>query len=142
MPPPKFTPHPQSAPGDFYVENQGCTACGVPHVVAPDLMAWADDNRNHCIWKRQPQTPQELDQAVAVLESQELGCHRYAGDDPAILKRIPAEYCDTLLPQRRNGTLSGDLSGATIDFKFLDEGDSFLRKLWSRIFGKKSKKAG
>ena len=35
---PKFTPHPKSAPGDFYVVKGECLACGVPHVVAPDLV--------------------------------------------------------------------------------------------------------
>src|SRR5580700_3808467 len=39
---PKFTPHPNSMPGDFYVEKGQCLACGVPHVVAPDLVGWTD----------------------------------------------------------------------------------------------------
>ena len=56
--------------------------------------------------EKQPEGPQELDQAIAVLEAQELGCHKYAGDEPAILKRISAAYCDHSLPrQRRPGPL-------------------------------------
>jgi len=49
---PKFTPHPKSAPGDFYVEKGQCLACGVPHVVAPDLVGWADEKIPHCFWKK------------------------------------------------------------------------------------------
>jgi hypothetical protein len=36
MPAPKLTPHPESAPGDFYVEKGMCLSCGVPHVVAKE----------------------------------------------------------------------------------------------------------
>jgi len=49
---PRFTPHPKSAPGDFYVEKGQCLACGVPHVVAPDLVGWADEKIPHCFWKK------------------------------------------------------------------------------------------
>ena len=62
---PKFKPHPQSAPGDFYVENGQCLARGVPHVVAPDLVGWADEKVPHCIWKKQPQTPSEYERVVS-----------------------------------------------------------------------------
>src|ERR1700679_4298191 len=36
----------------------------------------------------------ELERAIAVPETQELGCHRYAGTDPAILDRILSTCCD------------------------------------------------
>jgi hypothetical protein len=85
---PRFAPHPQSAPGDFYVIQNECITCGVPHVVAPELMDWTDD-RYHCFWKRQPENEEELEHAIRVLENQELGCHRYAGNDPRGLNRVP-----------------------------------------------------
>src|SRR5258708_1184507 len=91
---PKFTPHPKSVPGDFYVEKGQCLACGVPHVVAPDLVGWTDEKFPHCFWKKQPGTPAELERAITVLEVQELECHRYAGTDPAILDRVLSVYCD------------------------------------------------
>src|SRR3954453_16553821 len=91
---PKFTPHPKSAPGYFYVEKCEGLACGVPHVVAPDLVGWADEKVPHCFWKKQPETPAELERAIAVLEAQELKCHRYAGTDPTILNRVSSAYCD------------------------------------------------
>jgi hypothetical protein len=98
---PKFTPHPKSAPGDFYVEKGQCLACGLPHVVAPDLVGGTDEKVQHCIWKKQPQTPAELERAIAVLEAQELECHRYAGTDPAILNRVSSTYCDYPMPAPR-----------------------------------------
>lgn len=91
---PKLTPHPMSAPGDFYVEDGQCLACGVPHVVAPDLVGWTDEKVLHCFWKKQPNTPAELERAIAVLDAQELGCHRYAGTDRSILDRISPANCD------------------------------------------------
>src|SRR6476620_11613250 len=84
---PKFKPHPQSAPGDFYVVQNECVTCGMPHVVAPELMAWTEDG-HHCFWKRQPETPDELEHAIRVLETQEFGCHRYAGSDIRVFKRV------------------------------------------------------
>src|SRR5215467_4708692 len=90
---PKFNPHPKSALGDFYVVKGECLACGVPHVVAPDLVGWIGDTQ-HCFWKKQPETPAELERAIAVLEAQELECHRYAGTDFAIVSRISSTCCD------------------------------------------------
>jgi hypothetical protein len=96
--PPLHMPDPAAAPGDFYVESACCTACGVPQVVAPDLIGWTKDEYLHCCWLKQPSTPSELEQAFAIFEAQELGCHRYAGADPEIQKRIGRENCDHPLP--------------------------------------------
>jgi hypothetical protein len=49
----------------------------------------------HCFWKKQPETEAELERAIAVLETQEPGRHRYAGTDPAILDRILSACCDS-----------------------------------------------
>src|SRR5271155_5331318 len=85
---------PRSAPGDFYVENSCCISCGVPQVAAPDLVGWTDAEMSQCYWKRQPETKEELEQAFAIFDGQELGCHRYAGSDPKIQARIGTENCD------------------------------------------------
>ncbi|HZV87601.1 MAG TPA: hypothetical protein VFF95_08650 [Candidatus Binatus sp.] len=116
-----------------------CISCGVPHVVAPNLMGWTGDKMSHCVWKKQPETPEELHQAIAVLEVQELGCHRYAGDDPAILKRISAAYCDHLLPPQRKPRPVIQSGGVPIHFRLLDERDSFLARVWKRLVGAKNK---
>lgn len=103
----RFVPEPTSAPGDFYVENRCCAACGVPLSVAPDLVGWVDDNRKmpHCRWKKQPSTQEELERAFAIFDAQELGCHRYAGTDLAIQQRIGFENCD--YPLNRSGRDEG-----------------------------------
>jgi hypothetical protein len=95
----RFRAHPQSAPGDFYVVNGECVCCGAPHAVAPDLISWAANTESeHCIWKKQPESDAELEQALAVFAVSEVGCHRYAGNDVSIIEKIGAEYCDHALP--------------------------------------------
>ena len=91
----RFEAHPQSAAGDFYVVNHECASCGAPHVVAPNLIGWAEEPDNHhCIWKKQPETVSELLEAFATFDVSDLGCHRYAGNDPAIMNRIGPDCCD------------------------------------------------
>ncbi len=57
-----------------------------------------DDNLPHCIWKRQPETAEEIEQAIDVFAVAEMGCHRYAGDGREIIKRIGWDYCDAPQP--------------------------------------------
>jgi hypothetical protein len=91
----KFKSHPQSAPGDFYVVNNECISCGAPHAVAPDLIGWAADSEHeHCIWKKQPETPQEMEQAFDAFAASCVSCYRYAGPDRAVMERIGFDYCD------------------------------------------------
>jgi len=91
----RFKSHPQSAPGDFYVVNDECINCGAPHAAAPELIGWATNVENlHCIWKKQPETPEELEQAFAAFNASCVACYRYAGNDPQIMSRIGLDYCD------------------------------------------------
>ena len=64
----KFTPHPKSAPGDFYVVKGRMSGLAeVPLVVAPDLVGWTGgEDSLHCFWKKQPKTLAELERAIAV----------------------------------------------------------------------------
>jgi hypothetical protein len=132
---PKFTPHPKSVPGAFYVVNGGCLACGVPHVVAPDLVGWADEKVPHCFWKKQPETPAELERAIAILEAQELECHRYAGTDPAILDRISSTYCDYPM---QSPTLAEQTGHRPPHFALVDGRPSLLARMWGTITGRNS----
>src|SRR5262249_11010725 len=84
----------RGVPGDFYAEQDCCVRCGVPQHVAPGLVGWSESGRGDCVWKKQPTTPQEFEAAIKVLQVQELTCHRYAGNDPAILSRLDPELCD------------------------------------------------
>lgn len=116
---------PTSAPGDFYVENQCCISCGVPQMVAPDLIGWANDDRGVCYWKKQPETPDEMRQAFAIFDGQEAGCHRYAGHNPEIQRRVGFENCD-----HAPAFLRSDLGAAPGELQLLaPEEPSLLRKL-------------
>ena len=85
----------ESHKGDFYVQQGCCLSCGVPQAVSPTLVGWRDThNSTDCYWIRQPRTPDELEQAITVIHAQELDCHRYAGTDPKVIRRLPPAQCD------------------------------------------------
>ena len=78
--------------GDFYTACQQCLTGDVPHLVAPDLMAYVehpeDGGHAHCVFTRQPRTPDEIDRAIEAICQTEICGIRYAGTDPGILQRI------------------------------------------------------
>jgi len=45
----------------------------------------------YCYFKKQPTTPEELEQAIQVMRASDVGCHRYGGKDAGILRRLQAE---------------------------------------------------
>lgn len=98
----KSAPHPKNAPGPFYVVNGCCTACMVPHVMAPTLMGF-DEAEGHCFFSRQPADEEELYRAVLAVRSSELQCLRYGGDDTGVLQRLAeigeADACDHTPPR-------------------------------------------
>lgn len=84
-------PHCMNLPGAFYVVNQDCMTCGYPHVLAPDLMAWemnSEGREAHCYFRKQPETSQEIEQAVNAVKGSCCGALRYSGSDPEIIKRM------------------------------------------------------
>lgn len=64
---------PRNVPGDFYVEKDCCTLCGVPWHIAPELFSYDD---NGCWVARQPVTEDERRKMLRVIDTQELGCVR------------------------------------------------------------------
>ncbi|WP_214225041.1 ferredoxin [Pedobacter sp. B4-66] len=80
--------YPENSYGDFYVENQVCTACGAPEAEAPDLIEHSKLEYGHCYFKKQPQTPEELDRAINALSVSCISGIRYGGKDEVILKRL------------------------------------------------------
>ena len=126
--------HPESVPGDFYIEQGCCMACGVPEAIAPDLVAHDEGQYWHCYWKKQPQTPDELDRAVEILHTQELGCHRYGGTDASIIHRLPPECCDVVSAPRPLRTINTwNLAGGPgVHFTLLSE-KSFFERICGRI---------
>jgi hypothetical protein len=127
--------HHLNVPGDFYVENECCMACGVPESIAPALIGATEEAIWHCYWKKQPNTDEEIKQAIDILHAQDLGCHRYAGSDPKILKQLPRECCDAFSDPPPTPTVNL-LSGGEAHFESLDEQDSLLSRLWKSIFRK------
>jgi len=132
----KFASHPNSVPGDFYVEYECCISCGVPQSLAPDLVAWTDEKSPHCYWRKQPATRAEFNRAIKALSAQELGCHRYAGTDPEILARIEPELCDYPLLQPERSRSRGPVAERLVNFTLLDQ-NGLLAKIWKMIAGKR-----
>lgn len=79
--------------GDFYTDCTLCLTCDLPHMRAPELMAYVQHSgggSTHCVFTRTPRTPEELDRAIdAMCESEVCGI-RYGGTDPEILRKIAA----------------------------------------------------
>jgi len=124
---------------DFYVESTCCTSCGVPQSIAPELVGWQrgkDSAFELCYWIRQPANDDELKRAIEIIHAQELGCHRYAGNDPRILRRLPAEECDALRPRKPAGLWHAWLRTSTLPVRFsLSASEAgFLEKIWRRFF--------
>ena|SRR5580700_3116964 len=127
-----------SAFGDFYVQDACCMSCGVPQAIASDLVGWTNENLTQCYWLKQPQTTEELDRAIKIIHTQELGCHRYGGKDPAILRRLPAEDCDHVQPDLKLNPIPYlTVSGPPPKFTLSASSElGFFRKL-RRIFLRK-----
>lgn len=104
----KYVPrqrNPLNAPGPFYVEANFCLACCNPEYEAPDLMGLEEhlDNPEFgCFFKKQPETPDELERAFSAMRVNCISTLRYGGTDPAILRRLQElgmeGQCDHPLP--------------------------------------------
>jgi len=94
MNPRKFKAAPQNVPGDFYVEDNCCTFCGVPQSIAPTLFNRLDEKGtlsspiSSCYVKKQPADKEEIQQMIEVIATQDLGCIRYCGNDIGIIEMI------------------------------------------------------
>jgi hypothetical protein len=87
----KFERTPLNADGDFYVVKDMCITCMAPHQEAPELMGV--DGETGCYFRRQPQTPEELNHAVEAIWVSCVQALRYSGNDPEILDRLRARDC-------------------------------------------------
>jgi hypothetical protein len=90
-------PHPQNVPGPFYVVDGCCLSCDVPRTEAPEHFVY--DNSNHCFVKRQPTNRDEVTKVLRAAWFSEVGCIRYRGNDPDIIRRLAesgeSQLCDT-----------------------------------------------
>jgi hypothetical protein len=94
--------HRLNAPGDFYVEDGCCTGCEVPFNEAPGH--FGTDKTGHCFVCKQPSTSDEVQGMICAIAVSEVGCIRYAGDNPEVLRELKkhgnAEQCDALFSER------------------------------------------
>lgn len=90
MPTPLPQRVPENAPGDFYVQADLCTQCCLPHGEAPELLNDPKQPFRECYFRRQPQTPAEVNRAINAISVSEMCALRYAGNDPAILDKLRA----------------------------------------------------
>ena len=70
--------------GDFFVEEGACTLCQAPEDIAPNLIM--SDNTS-CYFYKQPETEEEIDQALKAMESSCCADLVYNGTDPVIIKK-------------------------------------------------------
>jgi hypothetical protein len=75
----------RNAPGDFYVQCDVCLQCGAPEAEAPDLIVMDFDG---CYFKKQPETPEELEQAISAVAVSCISAVRYGGSDQKIIRRL------------------------------------------------------
>jgi hypothetical protein len=129
----RFDRHPLNVPGDFYVENGCCIACGVPESIAPELIGRTEEEVWHCYWKKQPKTKEEIKQAVDILHSQELGCHRYAGTDSEILKQLPKDCCD-LYSTSFVPAIFDPSKSRQIQLALREQEHGWLTRVWRKLF--------
>jgi hypothetical protein len=85
--------HPENAPGDFYSMDGVCITCGAPEAEAPDLIAHSPSGWGHCHFKRQPQTPEEVERAINAVAVSCIAGLRYGGTDEKIIKRLHELGC-------------------------------------------------
>ncbi|MBO9703180.1 MAG: ferredoxin [Sporocytophaga sp.] len=82
----------ENVSGAFYIVDGCCTLCGVPHAEAPELFGGIDEKGNmthdQCFVKKQPDSPNELNQMINAMAAQEIICIRYSGNDINIKNRI------------------------------------------------------
>jgi hypothetical protein len=98
--------------GPFYVEDGMCITCGAPEHEAPTLMGSVEEPEHHCYFKRQPETPEEVEQAIRAVRVSCCQAVRYGGDDAEIRARIDAPWPapapdEWPAPARGPGDLSG-----------------------------------
>jgi hypothetical protein len=82
----------------FYMIKDSCITCGAPEAEAPDLIEHAQGGSGECYFKKQPETEEEVGQAISAVWVSCIGALRYGGNDEQILKRMYelglAGFCD------------------------------------------------
>jgi hypothetical protein len=117
-----------------------CLWCGAPEAEAPTLFAPFDESYKDTYFIRQPQTPEEIDQAVSAARVCCTYAVRYSGQDPEIIRKLDnsPEYCDFVLME--NGALRCvvDEVGQLLPFakQLIRKNRISLRQAFSRLLQK------
>ncbi len=116
-----IVPYPKNASGPFYTEDESCMACEAPCTVAPDLIAHDEQaSAHHCYFKKQPETPEEIERAIMACVVSCIEAVRYAGHDPEILERFrqlrSQRSCDALIRRPGPGGQTHPLRDEELDF--------------------------
>jgi hypothetical protein len=78
--------------GSFYTVPEHCITCAGPHVAAPDLLGWHEENEEggtpHCLVRRQPVTAQDLEHALQAMHDSCVSNIRYRGRNLEILRLL------------------------------------------------------
>jgi len=88
---PKLPPHPRNVKGDFYVENNCCTACDLPKGGAPEMLKYEG---THCYVCKPPETSEEVVKILNAMEIQELDCIQYKGKEKTILNALKERHLE------------------------------------------------
>lgn len=99
--------HPRNSQGPFYVANGECISCGAPESEAQDLMS--HDDGGHCYFVRQPESPEEVEQAIHATWASCCGAVRYGGKDAEIIRKLAIlgsyDSCDEKLIPEPSGEI-------------------------------------
>jgi hypothetical protein len=94
---------PKNSPGDFYVMAGLCTCCCLVHGEAPELMNDSTQPFHECYFRRQPQSPDEIERAINAICVSEMCALRYGGADQAIIGRLRERGCARQCDQTEEG---------------------------------------
>lgn len=89
--------------GDFYVMSDDCIVCGAPEAEAPDLIDHSKLKYSVCYFKKQPETPEEVQQAVNAMSVSCIEALRYRGTNETILKQLYEMGLERLCDERPIG---------------------------------------
>ncbi len=109
---PPFVRYYKNAPGPFYVVDGECMCSGLAPAEVPELLSEDPtgpgvngEGYYYCYFGRQPETPEEIENAIRAMAVSETTALRYGGDNPAILQRLSDLgldfLCDNPVPPPR-----------------------------------------
>ena len=85
-------PYKLNVAGDFYVEDGECISCALPASESPSLIGEDEASKYgyHCYFKKQPQTTEEIDEAINAMHVSCCWALRYKGKDASTINKIKA----------------------------------------------------